>query len=488
MSRLARLLLALLLIVAAYPSFSQKVVYSDFVPYDIRNSDVSIVGKVNGTLYTFRSYNSEYFLEAYDDAMNRKATVILDFFPRRIYSVRFIPFENQMMALYQTLEGTRITQYAALLDETGRLQKGPLKIDEKRSGFLGSSANKEYFASAVSENRSQIVVYSTKSSRKQLEFTAYWLDPQLLKVTKKQKLKYKGGSYVTKGAALLSNSGTFYLPVYTQIGSRSFSDDYTLLSLRKEEAGFKMYHLMLQDNFLEYPYQRLDNQNERIYIGAFYSTRKNGNNDGVLYATFNTGTATFENDKFIPFDDALRVETGMRNKQRALNDFKINQLVIKNDGGFVLVAEESITNLRTSYMPGWGFYSFYYSPVMTQTVREFHYNDILVLSYGNNGVSDWHAFVRKDQFSLEDGGLFSSYSMLNTGGGLGFLFNDFNTNRSRIQLASVDAEGKVSAGFLDAGGANDPDWLPRSGKQVDSKEIVVPCLRKKQICFAKIVL
>jgi hypothetical protein len=487
MRKLACLFLSLLLLAAA-PVFAQKVLYSDFVPYDIRNSDVSIVGKVNGTLYTFRMYNNEYFLEAYDDAMNRKATIVLDFFPRKIYSVRFIPFEKQMMALYQTVSGTRITQYAALLDETGRLQKGPLKIDEKRSGFLGSSSNKEYFTSAVSENRSQIVIYSTNASRKQLEFTAYWLDPQLLKVTKRHKLKYKGGSYLTKGQALLSNNGTFYLPVYTQIGTRSFSDAYTLLSLRKEDIGFKANHLMLNDNFLEYPYQKLDNQNDRIYVGAFYSTRKNGNNDGVLYATFNATTAAFENNKFIPFDDRLRVETGTRNKQRALNDFKINQLIIKNDGGFVLAAEESIINLRTSYMPGWGFYSFYYSPVMSQTVREYHYNDILVLSYNGQGANEWHAFVRKNQFSMEDGGIFSSYSMLNTGGGLGFLFNDFNTNRSRIQLASVDANGQVSAGFLDAGGSDDPDWLPRTGKQVDAKEIVVPCLRKKQICFAKIVL
>jgi hypothetical protein len=77
---------------------------------------------------------------------------------------------------------------------------------------------------------------------------------------------------------------------------------------------------------------------------------------------------------------------------------------------------------------------------------------------------------------------------MNTGGGLGFLFNDFDARRSRIQLSSVSSEGKVNIGYMDAGAADDPDWLPRLGKQVDSREIVVPCLRKKQLCFAKIVL
>jgi hypothetical protein len=104
------------------------------------------------------------------------------------------------------------------------------------------------------------------------------------------------------------------------------------------------------------------------------------------------------------------------------------------------------------------------------------------------GAKEWHTFLRKDQYSQEDGGMFSSYSMMNSGGGLGFLFNDFNSSRSRIQLSTISADGKMETGYMDAGNHDDPDWLPRSGKQVDNKEIIVPCLRKKQICFAKIVL
>jgi len=115
---------------------AQRVVYSEFADYDVRNSNMSIVGKVNGMLYTFRSYGKEYFLDAYNSSMERTATVVLDFFPAKIYNVRFIPFETQMLVLYQEQQGTRITQYAAMLNDKGILQKTPLKIDEKRSGFF----------------------------------------------------------------------------------------------------------------------------------------------------------------------------------------------------------------------------------------------------------------------------------------------------------------------------------------------------------------
>jgi hypothetical protein len=484
MKRIILLLQFCLLFLA---SSAQKVLYTEYSDYDVRNSTMSIVGKINGTLYTFRSYGKEYFLDAYNDAMEKTATVVLDFFPEKIYHVRFVPFEKQMLVLYQQQEGTRITQYAAMLNDKGILQKTPLKIDEKRSSFFGS-ADREFFNSAVSENREQIIVYSAHAKNKTLDFSAYWLDPVTMKVTKKVKLDYKAGNMIANGDGLLNNDGVFFLPVYTVIGNRNYSDEYTLLTLKKEEGRFRTTDMAIGEHFLEYPFQKIDNANGKIHFASFYSEKRNGNNDGVAAATFDMNTLTFDTPFFIPFDEQMRGESGGRKKERALNEFRINQLIVRNDGGFVIAAEETYVTVQNTFMPGMGFYSYYYSPVMSQTIREYHYNDILLLSYNGNKEKEWHTFLRKEQYSQEDGGMFSSFSLLNTGGGLGFLFNDFNSRRSRIQLSSVSGDGKVNVGYMDSGNSDEPDWLPRMGKQVDSREIVVPCLRKKQICFAKIVL
>lgn len=468
-------------------SDAQKVLYSDYAPYDIRTSNIVIVGKVNGVLYTFRSYGKDFFLDAYNDGMEKTATVILDFFPERIYKVKFIPFEQKILVLYQAQEGTHIIQYVAMLDDKGILQKNPLKVDEKKTGFFGT-VDKEFFTSAVSENREHILVYSAMEHNKTINFTGYWLDANLMKVTKKIKQTYKADDVITSAAGLMSNTGIFYLPIYTIIGNRNFSDEYALLAIKKEEAAFRKINLSIGDKFLEYPFQKIDNINHKIHFASFYSAKRNGNNEGVVAANFDMDSARFANTRFMPFDAQLREETGARRQDRALNDFKINQLLVKNDGGFVVAAEETYITTHSSYMPGMSFYSFYYTPIVSQSIREYHYNDVLAMSYNNMGEKEWHTFLRKDQYSQEDGGMFSSYSLLNTGGGLGFLFNDFNSARSRIQLSSIDAEGKVNTSFMDAGNPDDPDWLPRLGKQVDNREIVVPCLRKKQICFAKIVL
>jgi len=124
---------------------------------------------------------------------------------------------------------------------------------------------------------------------------------------------------------------------------------------------------------------------------------------------------------------------------------------------------------------------------MNNMIREYHYNDILAISYDKDGNKLWSTFIPKEQYSQEDGGMFSSYSLLNSGGTLAFLFNDFNDARSRIQLATLSADGKVVINGFTAEGNDYPDWLPRAGKQVASRVLVVPCLHRRQICYAKVV-
>jgi hypothetical protein len=38
-----------------------------------------------------------------------------------------------------------------------------------------------------------------------------------------------------------------------------------------------------------------------------------------------------------------------------------------------------------------------------------------------------------------------------------------------------------------AEGNDNPDWLPKAGKQVAARVLIVPCLHKRQICYAKVV-
>ena len=462
---------------------AQEVLYSPYENFDFRSGDFSVIGKVGGKTYVYRSSSEGFFLDAFDDKMERQATVLLDFFPKKIYETRFIAYPDQIVVLYQSVQSNVVIQHAAVLDAAGRLKQNPIKLDEAKAGFFGP--NKNYFSSAVSEDKKQILVYSANIKGSTLVFNGKFLNDQLAMLGNST-ASYVADNDLDNGEGILTNDGTFFLPVYTPIGGKGYADQLWLLSLRNGERKFSPSELPLNQKFAAGTYMKLDNSRNRIYIAGFYSEKKAGNYEGILYAYYDIVSGSFESRKSIAFDQQLRNTADSRSARKAFNDFNVRNLIVKNDGGFVLVAEDYFVTTRNSYAPGYGYYSMYY-PSMSSSVREYHYGDILALSYNSGGVREWQTFVRKNQYSQEDGGLFSSFAFMNTGGTLGFLFNDYNTNRSKIQLASVDGSGKLNMRSLAAGTADDPDWLPRSGKQIAAREVVIPCLRKRQICFAKIV-
>lgn len=481
--------LTLLVAVCAIGARAQEVLYTQYEKFDARSDEFSVVGKVGDRVYTFRSQGKDFFLESYNNNMDKLATVVLDFFPTKIYETRFVASATQITVLYQAISGNKIIQYAALLDEMGRLKKGPLSLGEVKTGILGPT--KDYYESAVSEDKKTIAVYKMETRGNSIEIEGKCIDADL-NITKRFKSLYKGENNVAHGDLIIANDGTIYLPAYTPIGNRNYADQLMLLVLPTAIGNgnkFMQKELPLNNNYASRVYIKIDNVNNRVYVGGFYSDKKNGNFDGVLYAYYDVATGNYENKKFIAFDPGIQGATGERNVNRAFNDFQIKQLIVKNDGGFVMVAEEAYVSVRTGYAPGFGYYSMY-NPMMMgsgQNIREYYYNDILALSYNGDGVREWYSFVRKQQYSQEDNGRFSSYAFLNSGASLGFLFNDYDTRNSRIQLATVDNSGKSDMRSFAAEGNDNPDWLPRFGKQVSAREIVVPCLRKKQICFSKVV-
>lgn len=460
---------------------AQEVSYTPYEKFDIRSGDFSIIGRIGDRIYTYHSFEDGYFLNAYNDAMEKQATVVLDFFPKKIYETKFIAYTDRIVVLYQSIESNKVVQHAALLDDMGRLVKRPVTLNSVKMGLFGP--NRDYFSTAVSDNKKHIVFYGVKESGKELQLTANWLDDSM-NVVSKTTTSFHAENRLSYGEGMVDNDGNFFLSAYTPTGAKSFADQVWLLKLPRGERKFEVSELPLGDKFAAGTYMRLDNNNGRIYIGGFYSDKKNGNYEGVLYTYYDIASHSFESRRNIALTDEIRNATGERSKKRAFNDYQVRQIIVKNDGGFVMMAEDYFITTRSMYGPGFGYYSWYY-PAMGASIREYHYEDILAISYNNQGQIEWYSFVRKDQYSQEDGGMFSSYALVNSGGMLGFMFNDFNSSQSRIQLATLDADGQVNMRSL-APGRSD-DWIPRSAKQIAAREIIVPCMRRRQICFAKVI-
>lgn len=476
-------LFLLLLSLLAAPAMAQEVIYSPYQNFDHRKGDFEVAGRIGDRIYTYRYTGTAYFLDVWDDSMNLKATVVLDFFPDKVSRARFVTYPDHMVVLYQTTERSRSVLYAATLDQQGLLQGRPVQLDEIKTGIFGGGG--EQFDYTVSEGKNYILFYQITQGRRDITLQGWLLNDQGQKV-KSINAGYAADGSVRRGDVVVTDQGKVYLTALRIAGVKDYAGDGVLLQLDSSGRRYTVVPMPVQDIFLGSIFMRMAGSSGQLVIAGFYSDAKNGQYDGVFFTAYDPAAGSFTPMRQMPFSDRLRVATGARNTRKAFNDFMIRNLVVRKDGGFVLIAENSYVTSR-GYTSPYGFYSYYYSPFAYGTsVKEYYYNDVVVLSFGPDALLEWSSFVRKSQYSQEDGGRFSSFAFLNTGGSLAMLYNDFNSRRSSIQLAVIDAEGKQQVRSMAEGTSKDPDWLPRLGRQTAQRELIVPCLRRGEICFARV--
>ncbi len=462
---------------------AQQVFYSSFSDFNVQDGTIAVVGKTGGRIYTFRGDAEGYFLDAWNDSMQLLATVVLDFLPSKIYDTHFSISGDSISLLYQYQQGRDLFLYGAVLDARGLLLRRPLKLDQKRTGFLG--AGNEYYNFIASDDKHSLAAYTLVDDARELELKAVIVDNNLAAIRRiNSKVKRDGNLLAVR--PVLTNNRDLVIPVRQATGRRDVYDKLFLLRFADSVKNYTVLNVPVADAFVEEPFIRTAPQDGNVYVAAFYSNRKNGNPDGLLFAGFDGRSFDALRQLTVPFDERLRAMTGERSLRHAFANQHLRQLVIRKDGGFVAVSEESYVTTRSSYSPGWGYYSMYGPFMGGAQVREYVFNDVLALSVDASGALQWPSFIRKEQYSQEDGGLFSSFAFVNTGAHLGFLFNNFNRQRSSITLVQMEDDGQQQFRNFDVEGETAPDWLPRMAKQISAREVIVPCLLRKKICFARV--
>jgi hypothetical protein len=252
---------------------------------------------------------------------------------------------------------------------------------------------------------------------------------------------------------------------------------------------------------------KLDNVNSRVFLASFYTQQRRGNVEGLYAGSYDWHSGKFQDLKFIPFSPELKDNARDNASQRgAFNNYFIRQLVVRGDGGFLLTAESYYTTSgnqpwnRWNYMYSpWGFspyaspyyYSpfspWYYSPYSwngSQGTR-YHYDDIAILSYSKQGALEWSNFVNKEQYD-DDNDAFLSYEMCNTSHALQFIYNEPFRRAYLVTVMNVTPDGKLSKLPTLRGLDQGYQWMPRYGRQISARQVVIPCIYRNYICFAKI--
>ncbi len=210
---------------------------------------------------------------------------------------------------------------------------------------------------------------------------------------------------------------------------------------------------------------------------------------------------------FHRFDDSVRAKLESNGqKNYAFNNLFLKNIFVKRDGSYVLVAEDFSSQTvgnnnswnRWDYLYGNPYsysndYYYWNSPYyrynrfnsFTNRSVRYYYDNILVMNLDSSLGMKWNNVILKKQ-NDDDNDNFLSYGILNTGAELNFLFIEKERNAQIISSQSVSTYGKLYRYPTLKSRESGYQFMPRMAKQVGAKQMIVPCVYRGNICFAKV--
>lgn len=281
---------------------------------------------------------------------------------------------------------------------------------------------------------------------------------------------------------------------------------YTILVYAKGGEEVQEYKIDLGEKFVTDLTFRIAN-NGHLVCSGFYSEKGTYSIKGTCFFRLDTQSKQIYNKNLKKFDFEFLTQylpKGQKEKARKaeqkdnankrieLYRYSLDELILRSDGGVVLVAEQYYVYERVDrYYDGSLRYDYFY-----------HYNDIIVVNIRPDGEIDWAARIPKRQETMNDGGYYSSYAMSIVRDRIFFIYNDnsrnfdrnshrkylynFNGKYSVIALTEIKKDGTMATYPL----FNNQDaqiiTRPKVCKQTGSKKMMVYGEKGRNYRFANL--
>jgi hypothetical protein len=481
-------------------SFAQQIDYSDPQEQDGRRTNFEIIGKMNGNILVFVNNHSENAINVFDDDMKLVNRVRLDFLPERYLNLEFIAYADFAYLIYEFQRKNIVHVSAVKIDPQGNRMGAPVDLDTTQVGF---AANNKIYSIVFSEDKQRIMVFKINSKNPRVfVFTSFLFDKQLELLDRHRIALDMQDHNELFSSFLLDDEGQLVFARYERnAGTIDYVSRVSLISKGATADSFSVKDIGTNDRILDEIKIKIDNQNKRYILTGFYYNQKRGDIQGVYSVLWDKLTDSKVNESVTIFNDQLRAQakSSESNLKMAFNDYFIKNIIVLKSGGYLLVSESEFTTSRGipynryDYMYGYSPYGMgpmdYYNPGSPYrygySATRYNAEGILVLSFDKNNNLEWNSVIPKTQFDDESENLISHHIM-NTGGELHFLYNQYERRTTLLTDQSLSPDGKLTRyptlKNLDKGF----DFMPRFGKQISSTEILMPCLYRNYLCFAKI--
>ena len=490
-----------------------------------RNSTVEdIIGFDNTGFYVLKGKirvslfgSNTLSLERFDNNMNPSKSIELELKEKGKDSyLEYVVHLNNRLLLFSSFPDQRTKINSLFVQEVDK-QSLMLNPNKKKLGeinFEGNSKrNSGGYSFRLSQDSSKILVYYNLpyESQQAEKFSFLVMDNRMNVLWQKEiALPYKDQLFSVE-TFKVDNYGNVYLLglLYKDVvkirrkGEANYQ--YKILSYVDNGAIANEYSASLTDKFLTDMQIGVRN-NKDIVCAGFYSESGKTSIRGTFFLSIDANTKEIKTKSFKEFDIDFITQNmteGQANKAKRkeekgkepeLYQYDLDKLIVRSDGGAMLIGEQYYVKTVTSYTRT-GNVS------MPVTTYYYYYNDIIMVNINPDGNIAWATKIPKRQMSVNDGGFYSSYALAINKDKIYFIYNDSpdnldyngvgniktaNVRRQYVTVASVNAKGEVKRTPL---GAVNSEVIvrPKVCEQISYSEMILFGQRGKTQQFGKIV-
>ena len=283
---------------------------------------------------------------------------------------------------------------------------------------------------------------------------------------------------------LVDNDGNMFM-VLKKDNRRSRQENHFLEIFEcggGKESTIKRYTVNMESHLTCDAFFTFDNLNKALIAGGLYSDDNTAKTDGLFYLNISQSNPSDQVLTFHPFDkDFINILLEKeKNKNKGLTEVKVQEVVLRRDGGIILIAE-----LAKEFVRG-GTSGAYYARNGIRPIMDFYYDDLFLVSIHPNGDLHWKNILHKKQYSQDDGASYSSYFLAKTRSALRVVFNDEIKQDNTVSEYVIRGNGEYDRNAVMNTERKDLSLRFPDGIQISSNEFVVPSERRQKLKLVKV--
>ena len=494
-----------LFVTTADVCIAQTITYSEIEKADSRNMNFEILGNFSNNYLIYKNLNRRQNLTIYDNKMSIKEEIKLDFISDRTYNIDFITYPDHFLVVWQFEKGNTIYCKAASMNGAGKLMGVVMDLDTTKQGVF---SNKTSYSFSWSEDKKKLLLYKIQTkSDVYNQLTKVYDENFTLLDSSRITLTYNDNRE-DFGDLQIDNEGTVLFTKIKENARQEYVNTLEIIFKKLKAQQLITVDIPLDKQLIQDPLIKIDNLNKNYIVNTFSYKKNGGNVDGILTAIINRDSLKLTKKTINIFDDSLRSKlSGKPDWRTAYDNLNIRNIILKKDGGFIALTEEyykqrrfgnnfndGYNNFNSRYFNSYsdyylynrGYYG-YYRPFNDGNGRDvvYNYNDIINFSFNKDLKLQWSSVINKTTSDVENDN-FLSFTNLNAGGEIYFLFLQKDNNRQILSNHALQPDGNTKRYATLKGREAGYNFMPRLSRQTGSKQMIVPCIVRNNIAFAKI--